>query len=295
MENICPQIEGHLHSLYHLVGDVKDIGRACALFLRSDLYFKHVKSQSTEFYDRFADKYDVMISDKRYDVDMLFFTSIFRKHKVKSILDCSCGTGKHVMKFSELGFEATGSDISHEMVEKAKRNATSVGINANFVQADFKRLTDVFDKKFDCVVCLGSLNHELEHKGMLSGLRSMHNVLRNKGVVIIQMRNLPKLNLEKKRIFPIHFHKESNRDRKLFIYVLDFHRSKVTFNVISLLEFNEKPTFEVNSVDYRIVSAEKLEALMSEVGFRELEIYGDFEFAEFRNDYSENIVVIGTK
>jgi len=67
------------------------------------------------------------------------------------------------------------------------------------------------------------------------------------------------------------------------------------FNVISFLEFNEKPKFEVNSVDYRIVSAEKLEALMREVGFKELKIYGDFEFTKFRNDSSENIVVIGTK
>jgi ubiquinone/menaquinone biosynthesis C-methylase UbiE len=255
-----------------------------------------MKSHSTEFYDRFADKYDVMISDKRYDREMPFFNNVFRKYEVKSILDCSCGTGLHVIKFSQLGFEATGCDISHEMVKKAKRNAASRGINVDFVQADFKKLTDVFDKKFDYVVCLGnSLNHEFKDKGMLSALRSMYNVLRNKGVVIIQIRNLPKLIKEKKRIFPTHFHKEPNGDRKLFIYVLDFYRSKVTFNVISFLEFNEKPKFEVNSVDYRIVSAEKLKALMTEVGFKELKIYGDFEFTKFSNDNSENIIVTGKK
>jgi len=255
-----------------------------------------MKSRSTEFYDRFADKYDVMISDKRYHREMPFFKSIFRKYKVKSILDCSCGTGSHAMKFSELGFEATGCDISHEMVEKAKRNAASRGINVDFVQADFKKLTDAFDKKFDCVVCLGSsLNHELKDKSMLSALRSMYNALRNKGVVIIQTRNLPKLIKEKNRIFPIHFHKEPNGDIKLFIYALDFHQAKVTFNVISFLEFNEKPKFEVNSVDYSIVFAEKLKALMTEAGFKQLKIHGDFEFTKFSNDHSEDIIVIGTK
>lgn len=182
-----------------------------------------MKSHSTEFYDRFVNKYDVMISSKRYDMEMPFFNSIFRKYKVKSVLDCSCGTGWHVIKFAGLGFEATGCDISHEMVKKAQRNAASLAMNVDFVQADFKRLTDVFDKKFDCVGCLGnSLNHELKDKGMLSALRSMYDVLRDKGVVIIHMRNLPKLIKEKKRIFPIHFHKEPNGDRKLFIYVLDF-------------------------------------------------------------------------
>jgi hypothetical protein len=130
---------------------------------------------------------------------------------------------------------------------------------------------------------------------MLSALRSMHNVLRNKGVAVIQIRNLPKLVKEKRRIFPMHFHKEPNGDRKLFIYVLDFHRSKVVFNVISFLESNGKPDFEVNSVDYRIVSAEKLEGLMSNAGFKELRTYGDFEFARFRDDHSEDIITIGVK
>jgi ubiquinone/menaquinone biosynthesis C-methylase UbiE len=107
-----------------------------------------MKSQSTEFYDRFADKYDVMISDRRYVAEMPFFNNILRKYKVKSILDCSCGTGFHVIRFSELGFEATGCDISDEMLKKAKRNAASSAVDAGFVQADFKRLTDVFDRKF---------------------------------------------------------------------------------------------------------------------------------------------------
>ena len=255
-----------------------------------------MENQSTEFYDRFASKYDVMISDKRYDEDLPFFNSIFKKHGVKSVLDCSCGTGKHVIKFSQLGFEATGSDVSIEMINKAKRNAESLGTDADFFQADFKRLTDVFYKKFDCVVCLGnSLNHELEEKGILSALRSMYEVLRNKGVVIIQIRNLPKWVKEGRRIFPVHFHKEPNGDRKIFFYVLDFYRTKEKFNVISFLEFNEKPTFEADSVDYRIVSAQKLKELMMKIGYRQLKIYGDFKFARFSDEHSEDIIVVGTK
>ena len=123
----------------------------------------------------------------------------------------------------------------------------------------------------------------------------MYDVLRNNGVVVIQTRNLLKWAREKKHIFPMHFHKEPNGDRKLFIYVLDFHRSRVTFNIISFLESNEKPSFEVNSVEYRIISAERLEAMMSEAGFKEAQTYGDFEFARFNNERSEDIIAIGTK
>jgi ubiquinone/menaquinone biosynthesis C-methylase UbiE len=249
-----------------------------------------------EFYDLFADKYDVMILDERYDAELPFFKDVLGRHNVKSVLDCSCGTGKHVIRFLQLGFEATGSDVSSEMVKKAKKNAASLSIKASFVKADFKKLTKVFDREFDCVVCLGnSLNHELTERGMLSALKSMYGVLRNEGLIIIQIRNLPRLAEEKKKIFPIHFHKEANGDRKLFVYVLDFQRSSVTFNVVSFLEFDGEPRFEVDSVDYRIVSAEKLQALMTKAGFEELEIYGNFKFAKFSDKRSEDIVAIGRK
>lgn len=251
---------------------------------------------TSNFYDSLGDGYDVMISQKRYEAEMPFFDKIFGKHKVKSVLDCACGTGWHVIKFSELGYEAVGCDISNEMIRKAQQNAASSGINANFAQADFKQLTDVFDRKFDCVICWGnSLNHELREKGMLRALKGMYNVLKDRGVVIIQIRNLPKLVRDKKRIFPMHYHREENGDRKLFIYVLDFYRTKVTFNVISVLEFGGKPEFEADSVDYRIVPAERLKELMSEAGFKELKIYGDFKFSKFRSDHSDEIVVIGAK
>jgi hypothetical protein len=43
------------------------------------------------------------------------------------------------------------------------------------------------------------------------------------------------------------------------------------------------------------VSAKKLETFMTEAGFNELETYGDFEFAKFSSDESEDIIVAGTK
>jgi len=106
-----------------------------------------VKNRSTEFYDRFSDKYDLMISDKRYETELPFFNAVFQKHKVKSILDCACGTGKHVIKFLQLGFEATGSDVSSEMLEKAKRNARSLAMNVNFVQVDFSARANRFGRE----------------------------------------------------------------------------------------------------------------------------------------------------
>ena len=89
-----------------------------------------------------------------------FCKKIFDENKVKSILDCACGTGKHAIAFSQLGFDVEGCDLSSEMVQCAKINAVASWVKVNFVQADFKKLAEVFNRKFDCVVCVGnSLTH----------------------------------------------------------------------------------------------------------------------------------------
>jgi len=253
-----------------------------------------LKNRSAEFYDRFASKYDQMTSDRRYDEHLALFGNILEKHKVKSVLDCSCGTGRHVIRLVQAGYEAMGSDISAEMISQARRNAKAFGVDAEFIQADFKKLRDVYDRKFDCVVCWGnSLNHELEEQGILSALRSMRSVLKDGGLIIVQIRNLPKWVRERRRFLPMHSHKEPNGDRKVFIYAIDFFKKKARFNVMSYLESNGKPTFGVDSVDYRIVPAHDLKRFVVRAGFRKAEIYEDLRLGEFDAQRSENIVVLG--
>lgn len=255
-----------------------------------------MESNAKKFYDSFASKYDLMVSEKRYEEVLPFFQSIFRKHNVKSILDCSCGTGKHVARFSKAGYETTGSDVSDEMVRAARRNARALGVNAKFVHADFKRLPMVFERKFDCVICWGnSLSHELEERGILSALRSMIRVLNDNGVVAIQIRNLPMWARENRTIIPMHYHREPNGDRKVFIYVVDYGRTRARFNVISLLEYNGKPKFKVDSVDYNLISMRRLKELTEEAGFGNIEVFGDTEFARFNEKRSEHIIVVGTR
>ncbi len=253
-------------------------------------------NNSFRFYDEFASKYDVMISSERYQRVMPFFREILDEHKVQSILDCACGTGKYAIAFSQMGLKVEGCDFSSEMVQQAKRNAVASGESIPFVQADFKRLPEVFDRKFDCVVCVGnSLTHELDDQDVASALESMYNALADKGVVIIQIRNLPKLFEDKTRIFPVHHHKEPNGDLKLFFYVIDFYPQKVTFNVASYLENEGLPKFEVTSVDYNPLSKDKLASLMAKAGFKNLRTYGSFDFAPFYNHKSADIIIVGEK
>ena len=254
-------------------------------------------NSSSQFYDEFASKYDVMLSEGVGGKELVSFCKkIFDENKVSSILDCACGTGKHSIAFSNLGFNVVGCDLSVEMVKRAKMNAVASGVKIDFVQADFKRLHEVFNQKFDCVVCVGnSLIHELEEQGLLSALKSMYNVLSEKGLVVIQLTNISKLVRDNTRIFPVHHHKEPNGDLNLFFFVLDFYPTKVTCNIVSFIESDGFSKFNVASVDYNPISGHELSSLMFRVGFRNIKTYGGFEFEEFQNLESTNIIIVGSK
>lgn len=253
-----------------------------------------MEHHSLQFYDKFAEKFDVMVSGKRFKTEIPYYKKIFDDYNVKSILDCACGTGMHVIKFAEMGYDATGSDISSEMLKRARINAESANANPNFVRTDFKKLADAFDRKFDCVLC-SDINIELKEEGIQQVLKSIYDVLNPKGVAVMSMRHLPVTIAENKRIFPIHFHKEPNGDRKLFIYIFDFHETTVTINILSVLEFDGEPKFEVNSVDYLIVKGERFKTMVRDAGFKELKFYGDHDFTEFNKDIHDGITAIGIR
>ncbi len=254
-------------------------------------------NNSSQFYDEFASKYDVMLPGGVGGEKLnTFCKKIFDENKVTLILDCACGTGKHSIAFSKLGFNVVGCDLSIEMVNRAKMNAIASNMKVNFVQADFKSLNKVFNQKFDCVVCIGnSLTHELEEQGLVSALMSMYNVLSETGLVILQMTNIPKLIRDNTRIFPVQYQKEPNGDLNLFFFVLDFYPTKVTCNIVSFIERDGSPKFDVASVDYNLISEHKLSSLMFEVGFRNIKTYGSFEFEEFQNLESTNIIIVASK
>ncbi|MFH0816910.1 MAG: class I SAM-dependent methyltransferase [Methanobacteriota archaeon] len=254
-----------------------------------------MEKDAKTFYGGFADKYDVMISDKRYETDILFFRNVLNQFKIKTILDCACGTGWHAIKLSKLGYDVTGSDVSEDMINKARQNSASSQTKIDICHADFKKLTDAFDKKFDCVICWGnSLNHESED-GINMVLASMFSILNDDGCLLVEIRNLPKMKNENTRFIPMHYHKEPNGDARFFVYVVDYHGARATFNVISVIETAGKPKFEVNSSDYCIISADKLKGLMTEAGFSDLKIYGDIEFSKFNHERSDGIIIVAKK
>lgn len=242
------------------------------------------------FYEDFIEKYDSLISwENRFKREHKFFDTLFQKHKVKSVLDCACGTGQHVVMFNQTGLKAKGSDLSPAMIDKAKINAKERGVSAVFEISDFRNLSTVFKEKFDAVICVGnSLPHLLNDSDLKKALDEMSKVLNPNGLLILQQRNYDMLAGQKKRFFPM-----AVRDNEVFFYVLDYLSDKIVFNVVNLETKTKK--FKVYKTDYNPLKKGKLVELLEESGFKDFEFYGDYDFNKFDLEKGNDLIVICKK
>ena len=133
-------------------------------------------------YARIAETYDLMLPDQ--PARRKFFALVFARNKVKSVLDCACGTGIDLSWFSALGLETTGSDLSEAMLRVARQRLKDEGRRVALHRADFQDLPAVFKgQRFDAVVCLSNAINEA-YIDVHRALRSMKAVLNDRGIII---------------------------------------------------------------------------------------------------------------
>ncbi len=243
-----------------------------------------------EFYDRFVDVYDNLVSfNNRVKREANFYDSLFKKCNVKTVLDCACGTGHHIMMFKQLGYDVKGSDLSPAMITKARTNLKERNLDAPLKISDFKELNKNFDERFDAVICVGnSLPHLLSDEDLTLALTEMNAVLNENGILILEQRNYDKLLKDKKRFFPVSF-----RENEVFFYVLDFLPSEIIFNIINVNTSDQ--TFQTYTTTYNALKMDKLKELLYNSGFQIIDLYADYEFNKFNIETSDRPIIFCNK
>jgi len=240
-----------------------------------------------EFYDKFVDKYDTLVSfENRVKREANFYDTLFKEYKVSTVLDCACGTGHHVMMLKQLGYEPEGSDLSPAMINKARANLKNKNVNATLKVSDFKDLNKNFGEKFDAAICVGnSLPHLLSDEDLTLALTEMNSILHDNGILILELRNFDKLFKFKRRFFPVSF-----RENEAFFYVLDFLPSEVIFNVINVNTSDQ--AFQTYTTKYYALKRDKLKDLLYTSGFQIIDYYEDHEFNKYNIDTSDSLIIL---
>ena len=238
-------------------------------------------------YAGFAERYDWMAQE--HPARREFFRSLFDKHRVKTVLDCSCGTGRDLLMFRSMGLDVSGSDLSDSMLAVARNNIGDGSVSVQKV--DYRELPENYGGEFDAVVCLSnSINEPLEDAETLRALRSMRAVLRTGGLLVFDqgqtdasMRNPP-------RFASIL----NNRDFTRF-FTMEYAGDVQTVNIFDFIHTADACDFKHSSVRLRIRLLDSWRQILREAGFEEIEFIGDWDSTPYNRNSSRRFIAVAKK
>lgn len=233
-----------------------------------------MKTQSKE-YGEFAKFYDAFYQNKDYYKEVEFLSEIFEKNNVKKLLDVGCGTGKHIWFLEKRGFDCEGLDASKEMVSLAKKRT-----KGNIILGDMRNFN--LNKKFDAIICMFAVfNHVLSLRDAKISLRNFFNHLNYNGLLILDLHNPKKSGFKEDKI--------GNVSRKMIWKVETNKKIEKT-----MLEFKVPNNTIFDEHLMKIYSAEDIETLLKEVGFKKIKFFENYTMNHANNE-SKNLEVIAIK
>jgi len=240
-----------------------------------------------DLYEKFAYDYDEFGAIKEYlGSERAFFEKLFVKFNVKTILDCACGTGQHLYMLSEMGFEISGSDYSESMLEVADKNLKTYGKTIPLCHCDFRYLEQKYTQTFDAIVCLTTaLPHLHTDEDLITALKSMKNRLNENGLLVLTQGtthytlSLPPIEVV------------INRADFSRVFVKEHDNQFQTIHVLDLFHSDNRNESNQYDVIYKIILDDDYRVLLSKAGFKNIQIYGDYDTSDY-NEKSRRLIVV---
>ncbi len=226
------------------------------------------------FYDSIADDYHLAgnYEDWRETVEVQAenLESIIGKRLAKTppwrVLDCSCGIGTQAIGLALRGHRVTGTDLSPRAVERARREAASLSVQATFAVADMRRLDVEVGGEYDVVLsCDNSLAH-LDGDDLSCGLRAMMSKLMPKGVVLVSIRDYDALVTERPRVPSLPRVHDTRAGRRVIFQLWDWEPDASGYLMTWLFLHEGRDGFETSQHTTRLHAHRRSELTKAFVG-----------------------------
>ena len=138
---------------------------------------------------RHAELYDLFYAAKPYVAEASYLNGLlqrFPEQPVRRVLDIACGTGSHAIELERLGYDVVGTDISEDMLTRAREKARDASSAVHFECQDMRAL-DVASRPFDAVLCLfDAIGHVQTTAAIKQTFRAVHRHLRDDGLFVLE-------------------------------------------------------------------------------------------------------------
>ena len=240
-------------------------------------------------YEAFAEYYDALMSDVDYDARASYLDRLIRSVKpaAKLLVDLACGTGSLTVKLAAKGYDVIGTDISEEMLSKAreKSDGSILFLCQSMQELDMYGTIDAF------VCTLDSLNHLPDRGEVVRAFERVALFLEPDGVFVFDM-NTPYKHAEVLGDNCFVYENEQvlcvwqNEDKgggKVHI-ALDFFEEQADGRY-------ERYTEDFDEIAYSLAETEEM---LQEAGLRLVNVYDDMTFDPPRED-SQRLVFVAVK
>jgi len=265
-----------------------------------------------EFFDELSVQYDSMIPfEKAIKRKEELFQNLI-KGTSKTVADLGCGTGSDSLALAGIGHKVTSFDPSAQMLNKARINAKSSGLDFDSYQFGTAQIPNEFNGKYNVVISFGNsfanIPTDDEFNGKYNVVISFGNSFANiptdefensvckcfsllgeDGELYIQILNYEKILLEKKRIVSI-----TTSEEKYFVRFYDFNDNQIVFNI---LQFDKsKPAdHQLISTIINPYSTDDFTLALKKAGFKINKYYESFNFTPFDPQTSNDLIITAVK
>lgn len=223
------------------------------------------------------------LSSVNTNLEVQTLNKIFKKYKVKSVLDIACGIGRHSVGLSKLGYKVTGIDFSPNQIEQARKKAKENRVKVDFYVKDANKFS--FKRRFGAAICMWST---ISEEPMLyeEVITNTYKALNKGGIFIIDIKNWKAVDKEK------GIREDTYKRKGLILKRKMWDRYTENFRVRqAVLEYNGKKYDEFCIT--RLLSTEDLIKEMRKVGFKKFETWSDYKKEEIK--VPKRFLVIGQK
>lgn len=239
-----------------------------------------------EYIPSFVEKWDDLIDwKKRAASEGNFFIDQLKARGAKKILDVATGTGFHSVRLLEEGFEVVSADGSADMLAKAFENGLTHGEHIlRVVLADWRCLNRDVHGEYDAIICLGnSFTHLFAERDRRKALAEFYAMLKHDGVLILDQRNYDAI-LD-----------AGYSSKHTYYYCGDEVSAEPEHVDEGLARFRYSfPDSSVYYLNMFPVRKNYVRRLMREVGFQDVQTFGDFQ-ETYREDEPDFFIHIAEK
>ena len=237
------------------------------------------------FYESIAKVYDYIFPKNRKQLE--FVESIKKISSEEKILDIGCATGNLTEFLGEKTRNIVGIDLDKELLKEAKEKHP----NLNFENMNMLKINEKFEENsFDRVVSFGNtLVHLDSREEVEEFFQKVYKTLKFNGFFIVQIINYNRIIEKNIKNLPT-----IDNEKVKFVRDYEYDKSIGKVDFITELTIKEANLNIKNNIKLLALTKIEIQKFLGEIGFRNIEFYGDFEGREL-SDNSEAVIFVAQK